>query len=174
MSAVRPLAKVGLVAGGYLGAFALAAGVVIAYVAATSGPDRQQYGAMFAFGDSLLFLAVFGVAALVPFGLGLFFLRPYRTVWRALAVAALAVAATAGAMMFGASGADTAAGPWMALFGLLRLLISPFFAMACLVAVVLAPGSGPRRILLLAAVIELAVFVWVAVSWFLRVRPPAA
>ena len=171
---MSPLAKVGLVAGGYVGAFALAAGVVIAYVAATSGPDRQQYGAMFAFGDSLLFLAVFGVAALMPFGTALFFLRPYRTAWRILSVAALTVAATAGAMVIGASGADSAAGPWMALIGLLRLLVSPFFAMACLAAVVLAPGSGPRRVLLVAALIELSVFVWVAVSWFLRVRPPVS
>src|SRR5207245_11279463 len=73
---MRPLVKVGLVGAGYIGAFALASAVVTAYVAATSGPDRQNYGAMFAFGDDLLFLGVFGVAAVVPSGAALFFLSP--------------------------------------------------------------------------------------------------
>ena len=86
---MRPLVKVGLVGAGYIGAFALASAVVTAYVAATSGPDRQNYGAMFAFGDDLLFLGVFGVAAVVPSGAALFFLRPYRSFWRVLSVTAL-------------------------------------------------------------------------------------
>ena len=53
---MRPFAKVGLVGAGYIGAFALASAVLTVYVAATSGPDRQGYDGMFAFGDSLLFL----------------------------------------------------------------------------------------------------------------------
>jgi hypothetical protein len=47
---------------------------------------------LFAFGDDLLFLGVFGVAAVVPSGAALFFLRPYRTFWLGLSVAALVVA----------------------------------------------------------------------------------
>src|SRR5262249_5052254 len=70
---MRPLAKVGLVGAGYVGAFAIASAVVTAYVASTSRPDRQNYGAMVDFGDSLLFLAVLGVAAVVPTGTALFF-----------------------------------------------------------------------------------------------------
>src|SRR3989441_2518792 len=97
---MRPLVKVGLVGAGYIGAFALASAVVTAYVAATSGPDRQNYGAMFAFGDDLLFLGVFGVAAVVPSGAALFFLRPYRSFWRVLSVTALVVATTAVAAFF--------------------------------------------------------------------------
>src|SRR5438034_10033264 len=97
---MRPLVKVGLVGAGYIGAFALASAVVTAYVGATSGPDRQNYGAMFAFGDDLLFLGVFGVAAVVPSGAALFFLRPYRSFWRVLSVTALVVATTAVAAFF--------------------------------------------------------------------------
>jgi hypothetical protein len=59
---MRPLARVGLVAGGYAAAFAIAQLAVTLRIAATSGPDRQDYGAMYAFGDPLLFLAVFGLA----------------------------------------------------------------------------------------------------------------
>ena len=54
---MKPVAKAGLVAIGYVAALAVALLVVGMYVARTSGPDRQSYGAMFAFGDSLLFLA---------------------------------------------------------------------------------------------------------------------
>jgi hypothetical protein len=91
---VRGPVKIGLVGIGYVGAFLVASAIVASYVASTSGPDRQNYGAMFAFGDDVLFLAVFGVASVPPTGAALFFLRPYRSFWRALSIAALAIAAT--------------------------------------------------------------------------------
>jgi len=90
----RAAVKIGLVLAGYAGAVLVAAAVVAMYVASTSGPDRQLYGAMYDFGDGLLFLAVFGAAAVLPTGAALFFLRPYRSFWRVISVAALAVAAT--------------------------------------------------------------------------------
>jgi hypothetical protein len=40
---------------------------------------------MYAFGDSYLFIAVFGVLALVPTGALLYYLRPYRRFWVVLA-----------------------------------------------------------------------------------------
>lgn len=60
---MRPAAKAGLVAIGYIAALAIAFLVTRIYIAATNGPDRQTYGAMFDFGDSLLFLGVFGLAS---------------------------------------------------------------------------------------------------------------
>jgi len=60
----KPAAKLGIVAAGYVVALAIAALVTSVYVASTSGPDRQTYGGMYAFGDSVLFLGVFGVAAI--------------------------------------------------------------------------------------------------------------
>src|SRR5438034_1249825 len=137
---MRPLVKVGLVGAGYIGAFALASAVVTAYVAATSGPDRQNYGAMFAFGDDLLFLGVFGVAAVVPSGAALFFLRPYRSFWRVFSVTALVVATTAVAAFFDdlawrGSDARSAANAWSALASL-RILIAPLFALAFLLSAV--------------------------------------
>ena len=65
---MRPIAKVGLVLGGYVLAVLVAFAVLTLYVAYTDGPDRQAYGAMYAFGDDLLFLWVFAVAATVPTG----------------------------------------------------------------------------------------------------------
>ncbi len=70
---MTPRIKVAAVLGGYVVAFLIASAVVAVYVAATSGADRQAYGAMYAFGDSLLFLAVFGVAAVPATAAALFF-----------------------------------------------------------------------------------------------------
>src|SRR5215831_15644399 len=88
-------AKIGLVFAGYVAAVLVAYGVLAIYTAATSGPDRQTYGGMYAFGDGLLFLAVFGAAAVPATGAGLYFMRPHRTFWLVLRVLALAVAGTA-------------------------------------------------------------------------------
>ena len=63
---MKPVAKVGVVVVGYLAAIAIACVALSIYVATTSGPDRQTYGAMFAFGDSLYFLGVLGVSAISP------------------------------------------------------------------------------------------------------------
>jgi hypothetical protein len=65
---MKALAKVGLVGAGYFGAFAVATAVVAVHIAATQGPDRRDYAAMFDFGDTLLFLGVFGLAAVLPTG----------------------------------------------------------------------------------------------------------
>ena len=65
---MRPAAKAGIVVAGYVAAVAVASLVLRVYIAATSGPDRQTYGGMYAFGDSLLFLGVAGVAAIPATG----------------------------------------------------------------------------------------------------------
>jgi len=89
---MKVLAKLGLVGAGYIGAFAMASAVVAVHIATTQGPDRRDYAAMFDFGDSLLFLGVFGLAAVPPTGAALFFLRPYPRFWRVLSSAAMVMA----------------------------------------------------------------------------------
>ena len=84
---MRTRGKVALVVTGYVVAVLVAAGVVAVYVALTDSPDRQASSGMYAFGDSLLFLAVFGVVGAVPTGAALFYLRSCRRFWPALAVA---------------------------------------------------------------------------------------
>jgi hypothetical protein len=49
---------------------------------------------MYAFGDSLVFLTVFGAVSTVPTALALVFLRQSRRFWVALSAAALIVAST--------------------------------------------------------------------------------
>jgi len=58
--------KAGLVVGGYAAALLLAWGAVRLQATFTSNPDPQASAGMAAFGDAVLFLAVFGLAAIPP------------------------------------------------------------------------------------------------------------
>jgi hypothetical protein len=86
--------KIAWVAGGYVGAFLLTVAIVAIYAASTSGPDPMASSGMYAFGDLLLFLAVFAIAAIPPTGAALFFLRANRLFWRGLLAATLVIALT--------------------------------------------------------------------------------
>jgi hypothetical protein len=171
---MRAAAKVGLVAGGYLGAVLVAVAVVAVYVAYTSGPDRDVSSGMYAFGDSLLFLAVFGLAAVPATGAALFFLRANRTFWRVLSIAALAIAATSLAALVeyvAAQGADRGSvhHSWSAL-AVLRILVAPLFALAFFLSCVFSPDRVPRIALLVASLVEATVFASVALLMF---HPPS-
>jgi hypothetical protein len=157
-------------AAGYAGAFLAATAVVAVRVANTSGPDAQAAGGMYAFGDSYLFIAVFGLLALAPTGAALYFLRPYRGVWTVLASLSLCVAVTgiAAAALF-ALGRDavtpSALAAW-ANWSVLRILLAPVLAPTSLMVALLTPYRSPRRALLAATVIELAVLVFAGLTWF--------
>ena len=71
---MRPATKVTIVAGGYLLALVLASAVVALHAAVSSDLASQALGGMSAFGDLVLFVAVFGAAALLPTGAACFFL----------------------------------------------------------------------------------------------------
>jgi hypothetical protein len=166
---VRAPAKVGVVVGGYAVALPVAYAVVVMYIAATSGPDRQAYGAMYAFGDDLLFLAVFGIVAVPPSGATLYFLRPHRSFWRALSVGALTIAVTAGVALVAyvaARSAETGSGlhGWFPLAAL-RMLAGLLFAPAFMLAGVFAPHRSFRIALFVAAVVEAAAFACFALNW---------
>ena len=172
--ALRPGAKAGLVVGGYAAALAVAWLVVTIYQAATSGADRQNYDMMFACGDSLLFLAVFGLAAVPATAAALFLLKPRAAFWRVLAVASLAIAATAVAGLVGhfasaGFGSSSSLRTWSA-FGTLRIFFSPLFAIFFLLAGLIAPIRPARISLLIAAMVEAAVFVCVFVTWLPALR----
>jgi hypothetical protein len=170
LDGMRSSLKIGLVAAGYVGAFLVACGIVAVYVAATEGPDRQASSGMYAFGDSLLFLAVFGVAAVPASGAALFFLRSNRPCWLVLRVAAPVIAGTGLAAFVGYVAARTAdaASLWHSWSALaeLRILAAPLLALAFLLATLFAPGRSSRIALLVATLIEAAVSVSVALMWF--------
>ena len=157
---MRALAKVGLVGAGYVGAVAVSAAVVALYIFVTPNVDRVNSSGMTAFGDSLLFLAVFGIAAVVPTGAALFWLRPYRRFWTALSVASLVIAMTAIAAFVDyrtTQMVHSVASVWSFL-AVLRILIAPLLAIAGFVAAAMAPARAPRLALLVACAVETAVF----------------
>jgi hypothetical protein len=161
---MRPLTKVGLVAAGYVIALAVALALVYVYVSATSGPDRLTYAAMYDFGDSLLFLAIFGVAALPPTGAAFFFLRPYPSFWRVASMGALAMAVTAVAALF-ACLAPGVFRTWSALAPL-RVFLAPLLALLFLLSALFAPTRSFKRAFAIATAIEATLFVSVFFTWF--------
>jgi hypothetical protein len=159
MKALPALAKAGIVAGGYVAAILFAACVVSIYISRTSGPDRQSYAAMFDFGDSLLFLAVFAAVSTIPTGLALVFLRQSRAFWVACSVAALAIASTALAAvavpLLTTQGVMISAclNAWAGL-AFPRIFVSPFLAASFGLSALVAPEARFRWLLFGAAGIE--------------------
>lgn len=170
----RPAAKVGVIAAGYAIAVVIAMLVLRVYVAATSSVDRQASSGMSAFGDSLLFLAVLGVASIPATGAALFFLRSSRAFWRVLSVASLIIACTALmalTLSFGSSsaGAGTRLQAW-GMVAPLRILAAPLLALFFLLSGLFAPTRSARLCLLGASAIEIVAFVSVAFTWWHSTR----
>ena len=162
-----PLGKLGLVVGGYVGAFVVAWIATDVYIASTSYIDRQTYQGMTAFGDSLLFLAVFGLGALPATGLSLYFLRPRRLFWPAFSVACLAVAATGGLAVLAdiLPGSRTAL-PLLSDLAPLRMLGAPLLAIFFFLSGLIAPSRSARISLIIGATIEVAVCVYFTATFF--------
>jgi uncharacterized transporter YbjL len=74
MQKMSRLTKIGFVLGGYVAACLLASGVVYVYELLTQDATAQASSGMYAFGDLILFVVTFGVLALFPTGLALFYL----------------------------------------------------------------------------------------------------
>jgi hypothetical protein len=132
---MKPLSKVAVVAVGYVAAFLIASAAVALRVATTSGSDAQASSGMYAFGDSLLFVAVFGICALVPTGAALFLLRPYRRFWTVLSAFAVAVAVTgvtAAILFFVGRAVAHSALATLAALSVLRILVAPLLALTFL------------------------------------------
>jgi hypothetical protein len=168
---MRAAAKVAVVVGGYVAAFALAATALAVRLAHTSGPDALASSGMYAFGDSVLFVAVLGVAALVPTGAGLFFLRPYRAFWNVVAVLAVIVGVTSLLAVMAFAAGRTEVGPsllaTLAGVAVLRILLAPLLALAFFVTLLLAPYRIPRRALLAAVLMEAIATAYAGITWFL-------
>jgi len=164
---MRPVAKAGLIVVGYFAAVAIAWAVTDWYVATSTSPDKQ--GGMFAFGESLVFLGAFALAAVPATGAGLFFLRTRHLFWLTLSVASLVVAST------GLAAALTYLAPKLfqstsllrawSMFAPLRILAAPLFGLFFLLSGLFAPNRSARLSLLTATTMQMAGFVYVAYMW---------
>jgi len=171
---MKVLVKFGMVLAGYVATVLAASAVVAVRIADTSGPDRQASGGMYAFGDGLLFVAVFSAVALVPTGLALYFLRPYRRFWMALSITALTIAFTVilAASVYAVERCLKLPFPPESLLGVgaaladLRMLAAPPLAAAFVLSGVIAPSRTSRWALLAAAGIEGAVAVYAVLEWY--------
>ena len=167
---IKPAAKAAIVVAGYVAAVAVASLATRVYIASTSAVDRQAYGGMSAFGDTLLFLGVAGVAAIPATGAAQYFLRPHRGVWKILSVGGLATAATAilASILFLATRSTTGHGvlqSW-AMLTPLRILAAPMLALFFLLCGLCAPTRSARICLASAAAIEVVAFMSVAGTWW--------
>src|SRR5262245_57809933 len=160
LPSMRPATKLGIVVAGYVIAVIVAITVTVVYIYLTDSPDRDRSSGMYAFGDSLLFLAVLTLASIPATGAALYFLRPCRAFWIAISVASLAYAATAipavidhftpralGAPMIG----------WSAPLSL-RLVLAPLSGFAFFLGGLFAPGLRFRIALFGAMAIEAGAF----------------
>ena len=86
--------KIGIVVAGYI--LACVAAYIATYIQelATRGTDAQASQGMFAFGQSILFMLVFGGLALIPTVLGFYFLRSSEKFWNGFAVLCLVFSIT--------------------------------------------------------------------------------
>ena len=165
--------KVAVVLIGY--ALAVVAAVIagFAYEAAVNQPGVDTSGGMYAFGSAMYVFGAFGVAALVPTGLALWFIRKNEPAWRVLSRIGLAFAVTGpvcGAC-FVVMGNLKGRHPELGLFALaslFRLIGSPFLVVAFAAAALLAAGKTSRVLLWIAAGIEAAVTVGGAGRFLLR------
>ena len=163
-------AKIGSVIGGYLVALLIASAAVAVRMAFTNGPDAQASSGMYAFGDAVVFLGIFGLCALIPTGAALLFLRSCLSFWKVVSVLGVAMAATGitAAIVF-AVGRTATTGPlaaWGA-FSVLRILVAPLFVLTFAVCAGFAPNRQVRTAFVTAALMEAAVSAYAGVVWFL-------
>jgi hypothetical protein len=159
--------KIALVLGGY--ALAVVAAVVAGWLY-DAWAARQTFdtsGGMYAGGQLLQALGAFLLVALAPTALALWFLRGNELFWNAVAVAALAFAAT-GLVAVLVPQASPRTVPLMLfdLLGLAQLLGVPLWLAAFALFARLAPSARARRTLTLAVACEAVIGVCAAVHWF--------
>jgi len=166
---LRTPAKIGIVFTGLVLACAIAWVAVELRQLVTPAALVQGSPGMYAFGDTLVGVAVFGVVALVPLALALYWLRPVvlfwsvlvagATMWALTGIAALAVNIWAGST-----------GNWWAFMAMARLGVIPLSALALVTCALFAPLPRQRWPLLAAGIVDGLSFVSVVLVKFILFR----
>jgi hypothetical protein len=162
---------------GYILAFVGAFVVTYIRELSTRGTEIQASQGMFAFGQSLLFLLVFGGLALIPTVLAFYFLRSSVKFWNGFAVLCLAfsilglVVVIANALMNANGGsASSSLAAVLSLLGVLGVFGAPILIVGFLVLAVMAPSRRPRFLLLVSAGLEIIGELYVLVNFLLFER----
>jgi hypothetical protein len=145
-----------------LGGYAVALGVAIAVVVLRTLTVPQASSGMYAFGETILFAGVFGLLAVVPTSLALYFLRGYQPLWVAasrssIALGVLAIAAGGVVLWVSRSGNPAPAVALAHFAALILLFMAPLLAVTFALAALIAPAARFRAQLALAAAMETAV-----------------
>jgi hypothetical protein len=154
----------------------LAASAAVYYrVLHTQGPNAQASEGMYGFGDAMLFGSVFGLFALFPTCLALYFLRPFKRFWTVFSITSLGLACTglvAASVIVLASTQPHHQSAWAisAAFGVLRMLVAPLLAPAFIIAAIIAPTRLSRWALVGAAAIEGMIGTYAFFHWFAGLR----
>jgi hypothetical protein len=154
---LRPWTKAGIVAGAFVGAGVVAFLAVLVWQWLTDGPAAQASSGMYAFGDVVLGFGVFGLLSLIPFLLGLYWLRPVASFWFILAFVAVLFVLTGPAGVVVASW-EVTRGHYWGILGLGRVWLMPFTALLLLTCGLFSPAARPRWTLVGVALAETAVF----------------
>jgi hypothetical protein len=170
----RPLFKVAAVLGGYVVAIVAGCGAQYVGILGAQGPDVEASAGMYAVGDAIVFVAVFGVVSLLPTALALYFLRPFGAFWSALSIASVALAVTGvGAMLLMRSASSEALdhplGGASVLAAFLLIAVAPLLAGGFFISALVAPTRSARWTLVAAAIVE-AVVGASSLGWFLSYR----
>ena len=171
MKSLPAIAKAGIVVAGYVAAALSAFCVVWISITQTSGPHRDASSGMYAFGDSLFFVAVSGVVSIIPTGLALVFLRRSRKFWIALCAVGLVVASTSLAavaviVLESQKVVLSASSNGWEVLSVLRILVSPFVAASLGLSALVAPQAHLRWYLIGATAGEGVSSVYGFFHWF--------
>jgi hypothetical protein len=167
--------KLGIVVAGYVLAMVASTVTVMLYDRRFTAADNQQMGGMIAGGEMMLGFAVFMMVALVPTGLGVWFVRRNRTFWSlftttALAFAIIGLAAVLTPLFTG----PEMRSPVLTLVGLLSIVQmfgSPLWIGGFGLFALLAPERDLRTRLLVGLAIEV-VIAGCGLLHFVLPRPP--
>jgi hypothetical protein len=170
---IRTLAKWGVVIAGYAAACLIANAAVNARLLRMSAQAQDSPG-MYAWGDLILIFEVFGLGAIIPTGLALYFLRPIQGFWIVFSIAALAFALTGlGAALIVAVTSRVADRPptqsllsILAAIAGLREMMSPAAGVTFMLATLTAPTRRIRLALLPATLIEGSLGLYSFFRWF--------
>ena len=162
MSPLRPAMKIGIIVAGFAVALVVAL-VAMGIRAELNAADPSQ--GMQAFGDMVFGMVVFTVLALLPLGLGLYWLRPVTRFWTNLAWIVAGYALTGPLALLISGSLRSSLGNW-SLLGDIRIGTMPLSALAMATCALFAPSPRLRIILFAAAFLDGAIFAGVILLRF--------